>query len=460
MADGKNFPMPTFELRMSDEEVDERVRAYSDGGKFAEDLTYVWQHVGDAMTAAETQYWIEELGRRSAVEISRFRELTKLDAIPSIAARFAENSSRRFNSPIDRDWIALIAREAVITVAIGTTLPRRLLQRAGIGRVRRRAVVETCQDETIRFRIFDTLGRFGLIETDIVSAELMAMQRYQAASERSELGSAFETTVQEIVSSVVADTQALQKRSQLAATSTRGMMGQTNEVATAAEQSALAMRDAAGTASGLTLAIEQARQEVEAAATVATRASEESKRAVGISMALADHSKAIESILGLISEIAGQTNLLALNATIEAARAGDAGRGFAIVAQEVKSLASQTARATDEIRVKITAIQSAARQTVDANGLIRDTVSEVQSSAQRIREVMESQAHTVTAITSSIDETALAVDTMSGTMAAIRQTSETVATEIEQLAAGFDNVNDRFADLRDRANHFAAKVAS
>jgi methyl-accepting chemotaxis protein len=452
--------MPTFELRMSDEEVNERVEAYSDGGKFAEDLKYVWQQVGEAMSLAETEYWIEELGRRPAADVDRFRALTKLNDIPSIAARFAENSSTRFTGPIDRDWIALIAREAVITIAIGTTLPRRLLQRAGIGRARRRAVIETCQDDAVRFRIFDTLGRFGLIETDIVSAELMAMGRQRAAAERSELGSEFETSVREIVTSVVADTQALQQRSRLTATSTRGMMSKTSEVATAAEQSALAMRDAAHTAGGLTQAIEQARREVEAAAEIATRASEQSTRAVGISTALADHSKAIESILGLISEIAGQTNLLALNATIEAARAGDAGRGFAIVAQEVKSLASQTSRATDEIRVKITAIQTATSQTVEANGSIRNIVSEVQSSAERIRDAMENQARTVTAITSSIDETALAVDTMSGTVAAIRQDSETVAVEIEQLAAGFNTVSNRFAELQDKANHFAAKVAA
>ena len=132
------------------------------------------------------------------------------------------------------------------------------------------------------------------------------------------------------------------------------------------------------------------------------------------------HVEAIESILGLIRDIAGQTNLLALNATIEAARAGDAGRGFAVVAQEVKSLASQTARATDDITAKITAIQQATKQTVDANDSIQSTVEEVQTSANRIREAMEMQAQTVTMITAAVDETALAADSMSSTIAAIR----------------------------------------
>ena len=163
----------------------------------------------------------------------------------------------------------------------------------------------------------------------------------------------------------------------------------------------------------------------------------QAEQAVKVSQALSGHVEAIESILGLIRDIAGQTNLLAFNATIEAARAGDAGRGFAVVAQEVKSLAAQTARATDDITNKITAIQQATRQTVEANGSISATVEEVQTSADRIRQAMELQAQTVTMITAAVDETALAADSMSSTIAAIRSDTEQVAKDIDQVEQGF-----------------------
>lgn len=457
----KKIELPTFDLRLSQEEVDERLREYGDNGRFAVDLAFVREKVGHIISEAERAFWIGELGGRDEEAVDRFRALTGASDIPSIAAHFVKTSAKRFEGPIDRDWIALIAREATILTLIDSSLPRRLIIRTRVGEARRHAVVG-CEGLTMddMFRIFNTLHKFSLIETDIVSAEITAMERERAMASRNELSAAFESHLRDIVAGVARDSSSLQQRSGETARAARDVSGKTIEVASVAEQSAAAMREAAATASGLIQAIETARSEVEVTADVATRAAEQAALALGRSEALSGHAKAIESILGLIRDIAGQTNLLALNATIEAARAGDAGRGFAVVAQEVKSLASQTARAIDEVAVQIAAIQVATRETLDANGSIRDTVADVQSSAQGIRTAMEAQARTVDQITAAVDETALAADAMSATVFAIRSASEAIADDIEHLAVGFSNVGGRFEELQDKANRFAAKMAA
>jgi methyl-accepting chemotaxis protein len=302
--------------------------------------------------------------------------------------------------------------------------------------------------------------RLTTFETDIILAQVALLEAIEAADIRGRESEQFERRVAELVNASTDQSKSLTDRTRSTATSARGMLGKTSEVAAAAEQSAVAMREAAQTAAGLIRAIEDARSEVEVAAGVATRAGDQASQAVKVSQALSAHVEAIESILSLIRDIAGQTNLLALNATIEAARAGDAGRGFAVVAQEVKSLASQTARATDDITAKITAIQQATRQTVEANGSIQGTVEEVQSSADRIRQAMELQAQTVTMITAAVDETALAADSMSSTIAAIRSDTENVAKDIDQVEQGFNRFSEQIANFKSTAKAFVNGMAA
>ena len=146
-------------------------------------------------------------------------------------------------------------------------------------------------------------------------------------------------------------------------------------------------------------------------------------------------------IIGLIQNIAGQINLLALNATIEAARAGEAGRGFAVVTTEVKNLAAQAARATEQIAREIEGIQSISGDVVAALQLIRTSITalreHVVATASAIEEQsavtndmssgMQSAAEGVTSISRSIGEISAAVTQVSGAVTKTKEAASVLA---------------------------------
>ncbi|MDT8759048.1 methyl-accepting chemotaxis protein [Sphingomonas psychrotolerans] len=372
----------------------------------------------------------------------------------------ARYSQLKYGAPFTEEWVEMACGYAADTYKGGVPLPAVLASFAYAHSATMAVLRDKVTDAAQLGRYCDVVQRLAMAEADLMAGHLGATDAAQISEERRDSSARFRASISESIEGATALGNRIRIQAQGASSSARGMLGKASEVAAAAEQSAVAMREAAQTAAGLIRAIEDARMEVEAAADIATRASSQAGTAVGMSEMLSDHAKSIESILGLIRDIAGQTNLLALNATIEAARAGDAGRGFAVVAQEVKSLASQTARATDDIAAKIASIQSATRSTVETNASIRETVDEVQHSANRIRTAMEVQAQTVTAITAAVDETALAADSMSATIGAIREDTKTVTSEIDTLQHDVAEVDDRLNQLRAAAETFSNSVAA
>jgi methyl-accepting chemotaxis protein len=420
--------------RLTDEQVKARLAAYNPRGTLDRDI---------------------ELLRDNAAD------LIATEIVAQFGPERAERLAANYAGKVDANWIQNVAEYGRQIVREETPVPAYMAARAQTGTRIVAAMTERFADDSDKLEnCLCAFYRLSMFETDIILAQVSMLEAIEAADQRGRESVEFERRVGDLVRASTEQSKSLTERTRSTAASARGMLGKTSEVAAAAEQSAVAMREAAQTAAGLIRAIEDARAEVEVAAGVATRAGDQASEAVKVSQALSAHVEAIESILSLIRDIAGQTNLLALNATIEAARAGDAGRGFAVVAQEVKSLASQTARATDDITAKITAIQQATRQTVDANGSIQGTVEEVQTSADRIREAMELQAQTVTMITAAVDETALAADSMSSTIAAIRSDTENVAKDIDQVEQGFGRFSEQISNFKTTAKEFVSGIAA
>jgi len=262
----------------------------------------------------------------------------------------------------------------------------------------------------------------------------------------------------------------------------QALAGASEELASVSQQMSSNADETASQAAIVSAASEQVNRNVETVATgaeemsasikeIAKNASEAARIAISAVKAaevtnatvakLGESSAEIGKVSKVITSIAEQTNLLALNATIEAARAGEAGKGFAVVANEVKELAKETAKATEDISVKIQAIQSDTRSAVTAIEGITGIINQINDISSTIASAVEEQSVTTSEIGRNVVEAAKGSGEITRNVTGVARAAQSTtagaadmqeaARELARMAAEMQRLVGRFKILQEEA---------
>jgi methyl-accepting chemotaxis protein len=307
-------------------------------------------------------------------------------------------------------------------------------------------------------RLWSAVATFRdtLVESEHLKEQQAAQAADRAAKEKAilaDVAHSFEAEVGAVIRTVTETARTTLVAAETMVRDAEETAMQSTSVAAASEQTSANVQAVAGATEELSSSIAEIGRQIGEAAGLIGATVEQARRTDQDVRVLADSAAKVGSIVAMIQAIAEQTNLLALNATIEAARAGEAGRGFAVVASEVKALASQTAKATQDIEAQMGTIQTATQQSVDKIADISKRINDLDVITSSISSAATQQNAATGEIARNISEAAVGASGVASTVVDVR-------TKAERSGAASRDLLQSMARLADQSTALESKVAA
>jgi methyl-accepting chemotaxis protein len=302
--------------------------------------------------------------------------------------------------------------------------------------------------------------RQSLIENRKMEAQAATQNEEKAARAKriEDLTTEFDRASTQLVSSVAEGSTELKSVATSMSQIAERTEGMSVTVAAAAEEASVNVETVAAATEEINSSLGEIASQVTRATQVAQSAVTAAGETSQVINGLREQSNSIGDVIKLINEIAEQTNLLALNATIEAARAGEAGKGFAVVASEVKNLATQTAKATEEISAQIDSVQGESQNAVEAIDHISTVIRQIDEITTAIAAAVEEQGAATEEIARNVDQAAQGTVEVTRNISGVNDAAVASNASANRVLSSATDLAEQSAMLRTEMTRFLATV--